>query len=125
MPGTEWIVMGALEIILLIGVAGLWTAVTIVVASAIKAQRTLGKLEASVERLQRDVSALLPRIGSTLESFDRTGRELTRTAGSITTAVEVLNREGTRSTAFGMIKYLPMVLGVARTVAPLFSRRKK
>lgn len=117
--------MGAQEIILLIGVVGLWTAVTIVVASAIKAQRTLGKLEASIERLQRDVSALLPRIGSTLESFDRTGRELTRTAGSITSAVEVLNREGTRGTAIGIIKYLPLVLGVARTVAPLFSRRKR
>lgn len=117
--------MGALEIIVLIGVTGLWTALTIVVASVIKAQRTMGRLEASVERLQRDVSALLPRIGSTLESFDRTGRELTRTAGSITSAVEVINREGTRSVAAGFIRYLPLALGVARTVAPLFARRKR
>ena len=115
--------MGALEIIVLIGVVGLWTAIAMVVASAVKAQRTLGRLEASVERLQRDVSALLPRIGSTLESFDRTGRELTRTAGTITSAVDVINREGTRSVAAGVIRYLPLALGVARTVFPLFSRR--
>ncbi len=117
--------MGALEIIVLIGVVGLWTAVTIVVASAVQAQRTLGKLEASVERLQRDVSALLPRIGSTLESFDRTGRELTRTAGSITSAVEVISREGGHPVAAGMIRYIPLALGVARTIFPLFSRRRR
>lgn len=117
--------MGALEIIVLIGVVGLWTAVTIVVAAAVQAHRTLGKLEASIERLQRDVSALLPRIDSTLESFDRTGRELTRTAGSITSAVEVISRDGGHPVAAGMIRFIPLALGVMRTVFPMFSRRRK
>ncbi len=117
--------MGALEIILLAGVIGVWVAVTMVVAAAMKAQKTMGRLEMSVERLEREFSALAPKVGSALDSVDRTGREISRTAETVGGAVEALSRNAHGGAVLGVLKYLPAALGLARFVLPLLRRRRR
>jgi hypothetical protein len=117
--------MSATEIILLVGVAGLWTGLVLAAVAVLRMQTALGRLEYTVDRLQRDVSALLPRVGATLGELEHTSAELTRTALTARTFLENTPRDAMRDAAVGVLRYLPLVVGVARTVLPLFSRRRK
>jgi hypothetical protein len=117
--------MSATEIILLIGVAGLWTGLVFAALAVFRIQNTVAHLEYAVDRLQRDVSALLPRVGSTLDELERTSAELTRTAMTARAFLESTPRDSMRDAAVGALRYLPIAVGLARTVLPLFSRRKK
>jgi hypothetical protein len=114
--------MSPLEIILLAGVAGLWTAVLLLVVTAFRLQGGIARLEASLERMQRDMSSLLPRLGSTLESFERSGHEVARAAGSVSSALDRLAPAGSGD---GLLRWLPVVFGAARTVLPLLLRRRR
>jgi hypothetical protein len=117
--------MSTIEIILLLGVAGLWTGLVFAAIAVLRISSTVGRLEYAVDRLQRDVSALLPRIGSTLQEVELTSAELTKTAASARTFLETSSRDSMRDAAVGALKYLPIVVGVARTIVPLLVRRKK
>jgi len=117
--------MSAIEIILLAGVAGIWTGLLLAALAVFRIQGAVGRLEYAVDRLQRDVSSLVPRVGSTLEGLERTSAELSRTAATARGMLESTPRDAVRDAAVGALRYLPLVVGVARTLVPLFSRRKR
>jgi HAMP domain-containing protein len=117
--------MSTAEVILLLGVAGLWTGLLIVVAAAFRMQRSLVRLEDTVDRLQRDVSTLVPRVGLALEEVERAAAEISKTSASARVLLDSTARHGFAPAALGALKYLPAAVSVARLVIPLFSRRRR
>jgi hypothetical protein len=117
--------MSTTEVILLLGVAGLWTGLLIVVAAAFRMQRSLVRLEDTVDRLQRDVSTLVPRVGLALEEVERAAADISKTSSSARALIDSTTRHGLAPMALGALKYLPAAVSVARLVFPLLSRRRR
>ena len=117
--------MSTAEVILLLGVAGLWTGLLMVVAAAFRMQRSLVRLEDTVDRLRRDVSTLVPRVGLALEEVERAAAEISKTSSSARVLLDSSARHGLAPAALGVLKYLPAAISVARLVIPVFSRRRR
>ncbi|MBN1433521.1 hypothetical protein JW921_02105 [Candidatus Fermentibacterales bacterium] len=115
--------MSGAEIILLVGVVGVWVLIAGVAAAGIQMRRTLRELEKTLEDVREELSEVSPRLQALLDESGRTAAELTSTIGHVGKRIARLGSSD-RGNAMMYLKLVPVALGLVRGILPLIRRRR-
>lgn len=116
--------MEGLFVVQLVGVTGLFIGLGFFISIVLRLRRTLGRIEATLASLERELEELTPRVSSALRELERTGEDIGVTSNAATALLNRINgRESSSPVLDGAVRFLPVLVLLARRIVPLLSSR--
>lgn len=119
--------MSGVEIILLVGVVGVWLLVVGIVGVGLRMRNALGEMEKTLEDVRKELAEVSPRVQTLLEETSLTTAELRNAIGRV--GRRAVGAGGTEQKGAGVmigLRLLPVAIGLAKgIVLPLLKRRRR